>query len=534
MQTQIIFAQFKQDYLAPRYDEGPNQDHADDDILDIIRFNDLPHDTTILNYLREYKQLKGTKEGCGEGDCGACTVIVLSLQDNQLCWQAVNSCILLVGQLHGKILITIEDLSKLVRLEDLSLHPIQSAMVKHHGSQCGFCTPGIVMSLAAYYHEYGHATRDGFDEQLSGNLCRCTGYNPILKAAKDAFENAPNKRLAPRLQNALMQCLSNLHQGDDDLFIDQTPRNVDPANIHLANAPQTNALEEDMHCIKDSKRFFAGPCTLSSLLELYQYHPDSVLLSGGTDIGLWITKQLRDLPKIIWIGRIQELSTIEDKGDYVDFGAAVTYANAQRILDTIHPSLGILVKRIGGAQIRSYGTIGGNIANGSPIADMSPALIALGCTIRLTSNASTRDLDLEDFFIEYAKQDINIGEIVERVFIDKLISKDQHFRVWKLSKRRDQDIATLTGAFKLKLDKNYIMQARVAFGGMAATPKRALACERALIGIDITKPKNWQASMIALENDFTPIDDMRSNKEYRTHASQNLLHKCLMEISANA
>ncbi|MEM7072697.1 MAG: xanthine dehydrogenase small subunit [Pseudomonadota bacterium] len=474
----------------------------------------LAHDTTVLDYLRLEQRLRGTKEGCCEGDCGACTIIVISRREGRLHWQAVNSCIALLIQLDGKIILTVEHLAKIGHPDPaFGLHPMQAAMVRHHGSQCGFCTPGIVMSLAALGQNGGKADRSSLDRQLAGNLCRCTGYLPIIKAARAAWDRPDAFKLDPTFAAALDSCLDELDQGaDDDVLI--------PA-------------EQDF----GPDGFMAAPASLSSLQTLYGQHRDALLFNGATDVGLWLTKNLNRFAKMIWLGRVAELEAWHENADQLSLGGGVRYDQALAPLARLHPDLDQLVNRIGGAQIRAVATIGGNIVNASPIGDMAPALIALGCDLHFVSAAmGARRCALEEFFIDYGKKDLQPGEILTRLTINKL--EDAHyFRVHKLSKRRDQDIASVTGAFRITAKDRVITQARIAFGGMAAIPKRALQTEQALCGmrlddqLHLDNEAAFDSALGALCNDFKPISDLRASRWYRMRAAQNLLKQSIMELS---
>ncbi len=449
---------------------------------------------TVLDWLREDEGAKGTKEGCAEGDCGACTVVLARLRHGKLAHEAVNACILLLGQLDGAELITIEDLA-----EGQTLHPLQQAMVDYHGSQCGFCTPGIVMSLFAAYHSGVPATAASLCDQLAGNLCRCTGYRPILAAALATCNGAPTDRFAATADGRAA-ALAALADDDRDLFVG------------------------------DEDGFFAAPASLDSLAALYERFPDATLVAGATDVGLWITKHLRDLKRIIWLGGTVGLDAIEERAGGLSLGATTTLAEAGPLLAGIHPDLGELMRRFGSVQVRMSGTVGGNIANGSPIGDLAPALIALGGRVVLRKGAAIRTLPLEDFFIAYGKQDRAPGEFVLSVEAPRL-TDGQQYRALKVSKRIDEDISAVMLAARLDVEDRRIVGARVAYGGMAATPKRAVAAERALIGADLAKPSSWRGALAALASDFSPLTDQRASAAYRMTVAANLLEKTLIEIS---
>lgn len=453
---------------------------------------------TLLDYLRLHEHAVGTKEGCAEGDCGACTVVLRKHVDGKLRYQPVNSCVLLAGQADGAEIIIVEDLA-----DGETLHPVQQQMVELHGSQCGFCTPGFVMALFALYHQDGAADldRNRVNDWIAGNLCRCTGYRPIVDAAVSACRGPAADRFADQEQSVTAS-LSAI-EDDDDLFVGS------------------------------DTRFFAAPSSIEELASLHTNHPDAVLVAGATDVGLWITKKLQALPKIIWLGRVRGLDAIADTTDAVTFGAMVTHEAALPHLAAIDPDFGELMRRFAGTQIRTVGTIGGNIANGSPIGDTPPALIALGATLTLQRGDTLRDLALEDFFIAYGRQDRAAGEFVRSVRVPKL-SAHERFRCYKISKRFDQDISAVMGAFKLTLTGSRVDSARIAFGGMAATPKRARLAEAALAGADLANEASWQPALAALAADYVPITDQRASAQYRTDVARALLSRALIEVGGTA
>jgi xanthine dehydrogenase small subunit len=461
----------------------------------VIRLSDVAPHLTLLDYLRLHEGATGTKEGCAEGDCGACTVVLRRRVGDNLVYDPVNACIVLAGQADGADVIAVEDLAR-----DGSLHPVQQALVDFHGSQCGFCTPGFVMSLFALYHapSAGRGVgRDEVNDWIAGNLCRCTGYRPIVDAGLAACTVPAQDRFSEH-EPETAHALAALDDGADV----------------FAGTPE---------------RFFAAPASIDTLATLYGEHPDAALVAGATDVGLWITKEMRDLPKIIWLGRVKGLDTIEDNAEQVTFGAAVTHAAAQPHLAAIDPDLGEMMRRFASKQVRNMGTIGGNVANGSPIGDTPPALMALGATLVLQRGANTRTLALEDFFIAYGKQDRGPGEFARSIVVPKL-KPEERFRCYKVSKRFDQDISAVMGAFKLRLTGTRIAAARIAFGGMAATPKRAPAVEAALCDIDLADPKGPDLACERLGVDFAPITDHRASGGYRMTVAQALLRKALAEI----
>jgi xanthine dehydrogenase small subunit len=459
----------------------------------VVELGKVPPMQTVLDYLRLEERSRGTKEGCNEGDCGACTVALGSLRGGKLVYQPVNACILLMGQLDGKELVTVDDLAV-----DGDLHPVQQAMVNSHGSQCGFCTPGFIMALFTLYHA-GHApTREEIVRHLAGNLCRCTGYRPILDAALASCKGKAADCWA-RGATAASKTLAAFDDGSDVLV---------PAQ----------------------GGFLARPSHAETLARLAAEHPDAVIVSGATDVGLWITKQLREIPKIILTGGVAALRRVDEHRDHVSIGAAATYEDATTALTGIDPDIGDVLSRLGSTQVRASGTVGGNIANGSPIGDMPPMLIALGATLTLRHGHAERALPLEQFFIAYGRQDRAPGELVWRIDVPKL-RKNETFRAFKISKRFDQDISAVMAAFKFQLDGRRIAAARIACGGLAATPKRAAAAEAALAGASLDRPADWQAAIDALAADYAPISDMRASAAYRMQVVQGLLRKALMEVA---
>jgi xanthine dehydrogenase small subunit len=448
---------------------------------------------TVLDYLRLDEKSKGTKEGCNEGDCGACTVALGSLRDGGVVYEPVNACILLMGHLDGKELVTVDDLS-----DNGVLHPVQQAMVDKHASQCGFCTPGFVMTLFTLYHSGKHLERPCVADTIAGNLCRCTGYRPIIDAALESCTGKASDKWA---------------------------RNAEQTSAMLA---QLNDGQDVM--VGNASSFLAIPASGDSLAALAAAHPDATIVSGATDVGLWITKQLRTLPKIIHTHGAADLHSIQDSEDKISLGAAVTYAEAEPYLRGIDPDIGETIRRLGSKQVRASGTVCGNIANGSPIGDTPPILIALGATLHLRHGSAPRQLPIENFFIAYGMQDRRPGELIWGVNIPKL-KNNEVFRCYKISKRFDQDISAVIGAFKFTLSGSYIIDARIAFGGMAATPKRATGAETALKASSLEDASSWEAALSALDSDYQPITDMRASADYRRQTAKALLRKALIEVA---
>jgi xanthine dehydrogenase small subunit len=463
---------------------------------DEVALRDVPPTRTLLDFLRLDRRLVGSKEGCAEGDCGACTVLVGRLRDEGIAYETINACICFVGSLDGTHVVTIEHLSPV----DGVLHPVQQAMVDFHGSQCGFCTPGIVMSLYGLWMRTGGPTAAEVERALQGNLCRCTGYAPIIRAGK---------------------ALTRYGDVADD------PLRVERTSIILR-----------LRALKDGRRVEIGaggnrlivPASLDDLAEVYAANENGTLIAGATDVGLWVTKFMRDIGPLIFVAHLPELHRIEEKGGALKLYAGVTYAEATSLFEARFPQLGELWYRIGGEQIRNAGTIGGNIANGSPIGDTPPPLIALGATVTLRQGSARRDVRLEDYFIAYGRQDRQPGEFIESVTIPALPA-GQHFACYKVTKRRDEDISAVCGAFRLALDEEHrVSLIRIAFGGMAATPKRAAAVEAALEGKPWTEA-TMEAAVPAFAQDYTPISDMRASAAYRLLASQNLLRRFFRETA---
>lgn len=453
----------------------------------------LDPNVTVLNYLREHVAKPGTKEGCGSGDCGACTVVIGELEGERIRYRTLNSCLTFVSSLHGKQLITVEDL----RYQG-KLHDVQQAMVDCHGSQCGFCTPGFVMSLFAL-----QKNTDGYDkgqtlEALAGNLCRCTGYRPIIDAAEQACCN-------------------------------RQPDQFDAAEAETVAKLKAIAPRETAELNSGDKRCLL-PLTVADLADIYTANPQARLLAGGTDLALEVTQFHRELPVMIYVGHVAEMKRIEVKPDVIEIGAATPLSDCYGVLSREYPDFGELLHRFASLQIRNQGTLGGNIGNASPIGDAPPLLIALGASIVLRKGSQTRTLPLDEFFIDYKVTARQEGEFIERIIVPRA-KANQAFRAYKVSKRLDDDISAVCAAINLTVIDGVVRDARIAFGGMAGIPKRATACEQSLIGA-AWYPGCIERACEALAEDFTPLSDFRASKEYRLLTAQNLLRRFFLELQS--
>jgi len=475
---------------------------------ELYELDNIDPTRTVLQFLREDLGRTGTKEGCAEGDCGACTVVLAELNKDgsDLTVRAINSCIQFLPTLDGKELITVESLGR-----DGNLHPAQQAMVDHHGSQCGFCTPGFVMSLLALYKSNPKPSRREIDDALAGNLCRCTGYRPIIAAAEAMYDAGP-----------------------DTAWLRQPAASTNAkskAKKLKAPTDQINALKDLRRdvglALTGSGRTFFAPTTSDEFAGLLAIHPDATILAGGTDVGLWVTKQHRELDTIIYTGRIEELNQVQVSVSQIEIGAAVSLTDAMEHIIGAYPDLDELFKRFASPPIRNAATLGGNIANGSPIGDSMPVLMVAGTTLVLRRGRSRREVALENFYIDYQVKDLRPAEFIESIRIP-LLGDDVILRSHKLSKRFDQDISAVCSAYCLERDGELVTTFRMACGGMAATIRRAENCEAAVVG----KPWNndtVDAACKALARDFEPISDMRASAGYRLRAAQNLLRRFYLE-----
>lgn len=460
------------------------------------QLGEIDPNTTVLDYLRDHLHRVGTKEGCASGDCGACTVVVGELCDDNIQYKSIDSCITPVGNLHGKQLITVEDLKN-----GHQLHPVQQAMVDCHGSQCGFCTPGFVMSMFAYRKNNIQPDRQSIIEALGGNLCRCTGYKPIIEAAMQMY-NFPLEDQFSLAEIDVVEKLKKIKQR------------------HAA-----------VELFANGKKFFA-PTNVSVLANILLEYPQATLVAGGTDLILDITQFLKEIEVLVSTAQVEELKVIKETDETIEFGAAVTYSEARQPLISQYPDLHELIDRLGSRQIRNQGTIGGNVGNASPIGDMPPVLIALGASVALRKGDETRVIPVEDYFVAYKQTALQESEFIERIILPKA-KQNYQFRVYKISKRFEDDISASCGAFKLLLEDNIVKSVDIAFGGMAEIPKRASHCEQALKG----RPWNEKAvkkAMSELAKDFTPLTDFRASADYRLKVSQNLLYRLYLELQSSA
>ncbi len=461
-----------------------------------IALSDVGADDTLLDFLRIDQRLTGSKEGCAEGDCGACTVLVGRLTESGLVYETVNACIRFLASLDGCHVVTIEYLGG----PEGRLSPVQQAMVEHHGSQCGFCTPGIVMSLYALWMQHEHPTVKQVETALQGNLCRCTGYAPIIRAAQEVTNyGTPSAEHLATERDSVVASLKDLRDGK---------------RVEVAKG--------------DSRAIL--PADVDDLAAVLEAEPEATIIAGSTDVGLWVTKFLKRISPAVFIGQLDGLKAIEVSENAVTMGAGVTYTEAQDVIAEHYPHLSDYWDRIAGWQVRNMGTVGGNIANGSPIGDTPPVLIALGASITLRKGATRRELPLEEFFIAYGKQDRAAGEFVESISIPRVSTG--HHAAYKISKRRDEDISSVAVGMNVQVENGMITAAVLAFGGMAATPKRAAAAEAALVG------QPWsEATLVAaaakLPEDFQPLTDMRATSDYRMKVAQNLFRRFWHETNGD-
>ena len=461
----------------------------------IMEIQGVDPNETLLNYIREKLNKTGTKEGCAEGGCGACTVVLGYLKNNKIFYQSVNACIVFLPTIHGKQLILVEDLVG----KDGTLHPVQKSMVNFHGSQCGFCTPGFVMSLFSMYKNFSSFDKKIIKNSIAGNLCRCTGYQPIINAAK-SLNNKNKVDQFYQTKNETIKLLKIINKKNNSLTINRI-----------------------------DKKYFA-PQTINELKILLKKYPKSKILSGGTDLSLIVTKERKTINSIIYINSIKELNYIKKNKKYIEIGATTPLIEFESEIIKHYPDFKDILERYGSVQIRNVATIAGNIATASPIGDTLPLLLALNAKIVISNSKNDKILYLKDFFINYRKTKLKNGQFIKLIKIPLL--KDNIFKAYKISKRIDDDISAVCASFNLNIKNNIIVSISIAYGGMAAIPKKALQCEKSLLNKDLSE-KNINIAQKFLEKDFNPIDDMRASSQYRMKIAKNLLFKCFQEIKNN-
>jgi len=460
---------------------------------EICELNNPDPNQTILNFIRTKLKKTGTKEGCAEGGCGACTVVLGELKKNKIIYKAINACIAFIPTLQGKQLLVVEDLVT----EKGDLHPVQEAMVKYHGSQCGFCTPGFVMSLFSMFKNYNSYNNELIKDSIAGNLCRCTGYRPIIDAAKSLNKIDKSDQFTKNKKNII-----------------KLLKKINLKNISIENK---------------GKKYFS-PRTIKELKKVIKKNSNSHFLSGGTDLSLIVTKERKDINNIISLEAIDELDFIKENNNNIEVGAATPLIKFEKFILKYYPDFNSVLKRYGSVQIRNVCTIGGNIATASPIGDTLPILLSLNSEIVIETTKNKKILPLKNFFLSYRKTRLKKGEFIYSIKIP--IYKNNVFKAYKISKRFDDDISSLCASFNLEIVNKKIKKAIIAYGGMAEIPKRATNCENFLNNANLSLD-SFEKAKIFLEKDFTPIDDMRATKDYRIEVAKNLLIKFFLEIKSN-
>ncbi len=467
------------------------QFYLDDELIQIPMEN---QQETLLDFIRLKKNNKSVKEGCGEGDCGACMVLQAESKDGRLVYKPINSCIKFVPTLHKRSIYTAKYIS--ASLEEL--HPVQEALVASHGSQCGFCTPGFVISLLAYYleNESKNTNESEIISAISGNLCRCTGYRPIIEAGIQ---------------------MNNLDE---------------PSRFSRQDAYSEHRLQQQINLELQPDlvtETFIAPSDLDTFANIYAANPEYQILAGATDVGLWVTQHLKQLKTLLFIGQVKELQVINEDGQFIWIGAGVSLEAAYKKIVQHYPDLKELHQRFASLPIRQSGTLCGNVANGSPIGDSMPILIALNTLIVLRQGQSTREMNLEDFYLGYQKKNLLPGEFVEAVKIP-LPTKNDRIASYKVSKRYEQDISAICFGAKLNLENDHIQSIRIAFGGMAAIPKRAIELEKFLTKKPWTQAVILEATEI-IDQDFQPLTDLRATASYRSQVAKNLFIRFYNEVN---
>ena len=461
----------------------------------VVEAGEIAPATTVLQYLREQLGRTGTKEGCAEGDCGACTVVLGELDGERIDYRAINSCIRFLPTIDGKELVSVESLQP----KGASLHPVQQALVDCHASQCGFCTPGFVMSLFALYLQASKPGPEAVVHALSGNLCRCTGYRPIVEAGCRMAEYPTPAHWSVK-----------------------EPRSAERvARLRSLQREGTLAFPG-----------FAAPRTLEEFARLYEASPHSLIVAGATDVGLWVTKALKELPPMLYIGEVEELRHATTQGADIVIGAAVSLADGYGEIVKHYPMLAELAERFASPPVRHSGTLVGNVANGSPIGDSMPILIALGAQVHLRRGNQSRSLEMEDLYLAYRKTAMQPGEFIASVSVPLPVA-GRFVATYKVSKRIDQDISAVCAAFAIEVRDGRVAAARIAFGGMGPIPQRARKAEAALVGAAWSRA-GIGAAMAALAEDFTPLSDMRASAAYRARVAANLLHRFHLEHSGTS
>ena len=456
----------------------------------IHSISNIDPNETILNYVRLNLKKTGTKEGCAEGGCGACTVVLGDLKNNKIDYQAINSCIAFVPSLEGKQLILVEDLVS----KNGALHTVQNAMINYHGSQCGFCTPGFVMSLFAMYKNFSSYNKENIQDSISGNLCRCTGYRPIVDAAKS---------------------LNNVNRLDQ---FDKNKKKI----ISLLKKINSENLS-----LKNGNKKYFSPKNINELKKTIKDNPNSIFLSGGTDLSLNVTKGRKDIHNIISLNLIKELKFIKERNGNIEVGAATSLIEFELFIKKYYPDFNAILKRYGSVQIRNVATIAGNIATASPIGDTLPLLLSLDAKVVLQKISKKTILPLNNFFVSYRKTKLKKGQFIHSIIIP--IFKKNIFKAYKISKRIDDDISSVCASFNLEINNKKIKNIKIAYGGMAPIPKRAINCEKTLINSSFSE-ESFEKAKKNLEKDFSPINDTRATKDYRMEVAKNLLMKCFIEI----
>ena len=459
----------------------------------IHSISNIDPNETILNYVRLNLKKTGTKEGCAEGGCGACTVVLGDLKNNKIDYQAINSCIAFVPSLEGKQLILVEDLVS----KNGALHTVQDAMINYHGSQCGFCTPGFVMSLFAMYKNFSSYNKENIQDSISGNLCRCTGYRPIVDAAKS---------------------LNNVNRLDQ---FDKNKKKI----ISLLKKINSENLS-----LKNGNKKYFSPKNINELKKTIKDNPNSIFLSGGTDLSLNVTKGRKDINNIISLNLIKELKFIKERNGNIEVGAATSLIEFELFIKKYYPDFNAILKRYGSVQIRNVATIAGNIATASPIGDTLPLLLSLDAKVVLQKISKKTILPLNNFFVSYRKTKLKKGQFIHSIIIP--IFKKNIFKAYKISKRIDDDISSVCASFNLEINNKKIKNIKIAYGGMAPIPKRAINCEKTLINSSFSE-ESFEKAKKNLEKDFSPINDTRATKDYRMEVAKNLLMKCFIEIKKN-